>query len=440
MNLPRILIAHRSKTIHRVFELALAGIRVEVDLVSSQDEIWPLVKEYDYRMVLISRQLFEDDACRFVSHIRTIQGYEVTPLIMLVNDESSRHDEALYHSGITRAFSMEKFSVLVKYIEDGVSRTNAGYAPDQKIVLIEDGITQQKIFCHILAEISCEILCFTSAEAALAEAENIEPKLIICDCFLDGNMTALDFVPLVRSIQHPWFTVPILAMSGFDDMSRRHELIRSGANDFVAKPIDAEDLLVRVENLLRYKYLLEKVEEQSQVMKDLAMRDALTNLHNRHYLAERTPQVVASFQRHNIDISVIILDIDFFKKINDQYGHSTGDNVLIAVANVLTAQSRINDIVARIGGEEFILLLSHCSIEQAIKKAELLRQAIESLQPESLNVTASFGVAQLCEQVSDYDQLFKAADAAVYQAKNFGRNRVESAKCVTPHGCQAYEM
>jgi two-component system cell cycle response regulator len=424
MHLPRILIVHRSKTIHRVFELALGGIRLEVDIISSEAEIWPLVEQHAYRIVLMSRQSISEDLKGFVKQIRAVKGYEAIPLIMLVNSESSRHNKALYQSGITRAFSMEKFPVLVNYIEQGINRTDADYALDQKIILIEDGITQQKIFRNILSKIACEVICFTSAEDALKEAEKISPRLIICDCFLEGDMTALEFVPIARSVGHPWFTVPILAMSGFDDMTRRHELIRSGDNDFIAKPIDAEDLLVRVENLLRYKYLLEKVEQQSQVMKELAMRDALTGLYNRHFLAERIPQTIASAHRHKIDVAMIMIDIDFFKKINDQHGHSAGDKVLTAVATLLSTYSRGEDIVARIGGEEFIILLSHCSMTQAREKAEALRQSIETLNPESLNITASFGVAQLSDHADDYDHMFKAADTAVYQAKNSGRNQV----------------
>lgn len=424
MHLPRIVIVHRSKTIHRVFELALGGIRLEVDIISAEDELWPLIEKHAYRIVLMSRQSISEDLGSFVTRIRAVKGYEATPLIMLVNSENSRHDETFYQSGITRAFSMEKFPVLINYIEQGITRTDVNYALDQKIILIEDGLTQQKIFRNILSQIACEVICFISAEEALKEADNIAPRLIICDCFLEGEMTALEFVPITRSVGHPWFTVPILAMSGFDDMTRRHELIRSGANDFIAKPIDAEDLLVRVENLLRYKYLLEKVEQQSQAMKDLAMRDALTGLYNRHYLSEKIPQLIACAQQHQINVSMIMIDIDFFKKINDQHGHSAGDKVLTAVAALLSTCSQGEDVVARIGGEEFVILLSRCTITQAGEKAETLRQGIETLSPESFNITASFGVAQLSDHGDDYDHMFKAADTAVYQAKHSGRNQV----------------
>lgn len=426
---PRVLIVHRSKTIHSIFDQLLSNLGVEGDTVSTEDEIWPLIKQQKtpYFMLLVSRQSLGKEPDVFVKRLRSILGYEATPLILLVNNKGSHQETAFYHSGFTRLFAVEDFASLESYVEQSLRRHNAEYIHQKQVLVIEDDLSQQVLLQAVLEQASCEVVCFKSAEEALNAVNEASPQLIICDFFLQGNMTALDFIPQIKQADHPWFMVPILVMSGLDDTSRRHELIRSGANDFLVKPLDMMDLMVKAENLLRYKLLLDKVEEQSRKMQYLAMHDALTGLYNRHFVSERVHHAIAEAHRHKVDYSIVEVDVDHFKKVNDQHGHDMGDRVLIAVSEVLQSQLRDEDIAARLGGEEFILLLNRCSLEDACAKAEELRVAIESLEPDGIKVTASFGVAQLTDDVKDFDGLFKLADQAVYQAKESGRNRVEHA-------------
>jgi two-component system cell cycle response regulator len=121
----------------------------------------------------------------------------------------------------------------------------------------------------------------------------------------------------------------------------------------------------------------------------------------------------------------MILDLDHFKQINDEFGHITGDTVLSEIGKLLMTTCRQGDIVSRIGGEEFLILLPHCNIYDAMKKAEAIRAMIEMSKPSDLEVTASIGVASLIEQHDeDFDKLYKAADNAVYHSKENGRNQV----------------
>jgi two-component system cell cycle response regulator len=121
----------------------------------------------------------------------------------------------------------------------------------------------------------------------------------------------------------------------------------------------------------------------------------------------------------------MILDLDHFKQINDEFGHTTGDIVLSEIGKLLMSTCRQGDIVSRIGGEEFLVLLPHCTIYDAMKKAESIRSMIEMSKPSELEVTASIGIASLIEQHNeDFDKLYKAADTAVYHSKENGRNQV----------------
>jgi diguanylate cyclase (GGDEF)-like protein len=162
---------------------------------------------------------------------------------------------------------------------------------------------------------------------------------------------------------------------------------------------------------------------QSRRFEDLAKTDPLTGLNNRVAMQEALYQGLNNWKRHNTPFSMVLLDIDHFKKINDTYGHDAGDEVLKSIANLLSASIRGSDFLARWGGEEFVLLYPKTHQLAAMAAAELLRQKIAAApNPWSIPITASFGVATIAS--SDLDILFKSADEALYRAKNSGRNCV----------------
>lgn len=161
-----------------------------------------------------------------------------------------------------------------------------------------------------------------------------------------------------------------------------------------------------------------------------AHTDPLTGLANRRALFERLQQEVARSRRHPLALSLVVIDVDHFKAVNDRHGHAVGDMVLQAVADLLIQRSRESDLLARFGGEEFCAVLTDSDLDQALNWAERARSSIEQLRFSGLpdlRITASFGVARLAEQDElTSDVLFSQADQAVYQAKRLGRNRVEA--------------
>ena len=164
------------------------------------------------------------------------------------------------------------------------------------------------------------------------------------------------------------------------------------------------------------------------------MRDQLTKLYNRHYLLEIAEKAIKEAVCFSKPLSIIVIDIDHFKKLNDAHGHQVGDHVLASVAEFLLAAMQPTDVAARFGGEEFVLVLSHCTLNEAKAKAEKLRSKLQQLQPIGLEVTASFGVSalEIISGEASFNMLFKLADNAVYQAKNEGRNRVIVASANEP--------
>ena len=174
---------------------------------------------------------------------------------------------------------------------------------------------------------------------------------------------------------------------------------------------------------------LQKINVLQEKLREEAIRDPLTGLFNRRYLEDTLVREISRAQRGNYDIGFMLLDIDHFKQINDLYGHSAGDLVLMTLSKQLKSQIRVADIPCRIGGEEFLLVLPGMSEEMTQLRAEDFRKQIQAMripyEDNSLNLTASIGVASYPKNGENWEGLYQTADQALYRAKQKGRNRVE---------------
>jgi diguanylate cyclase (GGDEF)-like protein len=169
-------------------------------------------------------------------------------------------------------------------------------------------------------------------------------------------------------------------------------------------------------------------------LRNQALRDGLTGLYNRRFLEEMLDRLTQDAERRAVPMSAVMIDLDHFKRLNDQYGHSAGDAVLREVSRIVMASLRVTDIACRYGGEELLVLLPDCSLDNAVETANRLRLQIEALTSiaNGQSVTASFGVACTPDTTAQPGQLVAVADATLYQAKRLGRNRVEVAARRTP--------
>lgn len=175
------------------------------------------------------------------------------------------------------------------------------------------------------------------------------------------------------------------------------------------------------QELIETKELLEK---QSQELLEMATTDPLTGLLNRRELDNRAGRVLSQAQRNKSSVAVMIIDIDYFKNINDTHGHAVGDVVLQHLGKILLKGHREHDIVSRFGGEEFVLVLPDIDDANALSVAEKIRGDIETTKINGINITVSIGISINKDDKNEFDILFKEADSALYKAKNTGRNRV----------------
>ncbi|MDD2785203.1 MAG: GGDEF domain-containing protein, partial [Sulfuricurvum sp.] len=198
-------------------------------------------------------------------------------------------------------------------------------------------------------------------------------------------------------------------------------------NDLLLQSNNAlESLAQNLESEIQKKTA--ELQKANEMLMQLAITDPLTHIYNRRYLEENATREIAHAARYRTPLSLILFDIDFFKVINDTYGHQSGDNVLICITQSVKTRIRKDDIFARIGGEEFVLLLPSISVEQAVILAEEIKESIASLVIPSINgsvsCTVSLGVSEFQPQFKSFSEFLNDADQKLYRAKESGRNTV----------------
>ncbi len=255
--------------------------------------------------------------------------------------------------------------------------------------------------------------------------------IILCDMEMP-RIDGFKFLGLMKS-RPDLKDTPVIMLTGRDDRELRIKCLEQGASDYITKPFDVEELVARVKVHLKIKNLQDDLRRTNELLLELSNTDHLTGLFNRRYLMESLGKEIQRGQRKGANLSLIILDIDHFKQVNDQYGHLQGDIVLQKVALQLQKELRNYDIAARYGGEEFIAILPDASLEEAVFVANRVRSSVQTArfngEVSQLSLTVSLGVAMFTKQgCATVDAFIKLADDALYRAKANGRNRVEFAE------------
>jgi len=421
----KALIAEPSKAYRQLLETVCHAVDIKPIFVTHSDEALHHLSHHAVGLVLTSLQLQDGDGIEFCKKIRELENTKHIPVILLTAEKNKAIFEPATQAGVTEIFHKSDIPRLQNYLNEFINRENTHSNMDAQVLYAEDSLSVAKLTIHILETMGLTIDHFTHAEKACEAFQTKDYDLLLTDILLAGSMSGVGLVQEVRRLEKGKGNIPILAMSAQDDSARKIELLNCGANDYVAKPILKEELMARVHNLITNKKLLDKLKAQQHLLQELAMTDHLTELYNRHFLMELAPKHISEALRHKNPLSLVVIDLDNFKIVNDTHGHSIGDIVLTQTAQLLKATCRNEDIAARFGGEEFVLILRHCDAEDARKKAELLRIKISDLYPEGIAISASFGIAELpLDNTCKFDALFSAADQAVYEAKARGRNCV----------------
>jgi two-component system cell cycle response regulator len=301
-----------------------------------------------------------------------------------------------------------------------------------RVLLADSSLSTRVKIAETLGANDHSVTLADTATEALALSRQQRFDLIILNLHI-GNEDGLRLVSQFRS-QDDTRQVPILLIVDEFDTPRLIKGLDIGANDYLVKPIDRNELIARVRTQVRRRRYQDRLRANYERSLSLALTDSLTGLYNRRYLADHLERSLQRARETGKPVSVVLIDIDHFKQVNDSYGHAVGDEVLRAVAQRVNGNLRNFDMVARLGGEEFVIVMPDTPGEIGYMVAERLRDRVArdpiATGSGKLNVTISMGVSAYAGGGETPDELIKQADAAMYQAKRGGRNRVHAHESV----------
>ncbi len=296
------------------------------------------------------------------------------------------------------------------------------------ILIVDDNKNNILVLEGVLEDLSVEFCIANSGQDALGILLEEEIALILLDVQMP-EMDGFECASLIKKMKKTR-NIPIIfltALSGDDEnLFKGYE---NGAVDFISKTFNEYVLKSKVNIFIELYNQKKKIEEHNLFLKELSIKDGLTGIYNHRHMQNEINREFALAIRNNTDLSVLMLDIDHFKKLNDNYGHSYGDNVLKKLTKIISKAIRESDIFARYGGEEFLVILPTTDLKGGQNLAESIREEIEngdfSYKKINTKVTISIGVSTLKNfNIKKASELIENADKELYNAKNNGRNRV----------------
>jgi diguanylate cyclase (GGDEF)-like protein len=290
-----------------------------------------------------------------------------------------------------------------------------------KILAVDDSRLNVRLLKDILEAEGYSVYTTTNSLEVVQMVSEIKPDVILLDIVMPG-MDGFEVCSLLKK-NYETMDIPIIMVTARTDGMDIKKSLELGAFDYIKKPIDEIEVIARVQSALRFKDYQDK-------LKEMAMKDSLTGIYNHALLVDLLEKEFLKQKRKNGNLCFVMIDIDHFKNINDNYGHMAGDKVLQELSQMLCNLVRGSDIVGRYGGEEFGIILPEISQNDAFHLCDRLRTSVEKnrfqLTDKAVNITISVG-ASIYNVNSDvnYSEIIKNADQALYSAKAEGRNRVK---------------
>jgi diguanylate cyclase (GGDEF)-like protein len=304
--------------------------------------------------------------------------------------------------------------------------------------LVEDDAIQAAATREILEKVGYDVLMAGDGINAIKLVKSEKPDIILLDVILPG----MDGYEICRwlKIEETTKGIPVIMLTVKKELSDKISGLQIGADDYLPKPYNELELNARIYASLRTKALQDELKMKNRQLEELldrvnymAITDALTGLYNRRRFHDVLNSEYERAKRYSTPFSLVMIDIDYFKKINDTYGHSVGDAVLKEVSIILSSSIREIDTAARYGGEEFMLILPNTDKGNAQNLAERIRKTVEQHVFRGVNnvITVSIGICGMPDaKVDNEDKLIRCADFALYRAKQLGRNRTVSAEAL----------
>jgi len=409
----RILIVEDNKTLAKLIAKKISeSLDFEVDLAYSLQEAKLFLKMYKYFVTLLDLNLPDAPDGEVVDYVLS-KGQHAIVLSGNVNkDFRKKMLQKNIIDYVTKGGMND-----INYIISTIQRL---YKNQQyKVLVVDDSMVIRKQMKNMLDNLFFKVITVAHGEEALGMLKtHADISLVVTDY----NMPVMNGLELTHEIRKTYTKndLSIIALSSNNDEEVTAMFLKSGANDYIAKPFSKEEFSCRINNTI-------EALENLNIVTNHANRDFLTGLYNRRYFFNAMDNYINEITDSDEKFAVAMIDIDHFKKVNDTYGHDTGDKVIVHLSEILTSSTNHKDLVARFGGEEFCVVLKNTDQSSAMDIFERLRQevdktAVYSDKGEEIRFTISIGVAMSGDE--SIKDTIDQADMMLYKAKQDGRNRV----------------
>jgi two-component system cell cycle response regulator len=342
------------------------------------------------------------------------------PIIMLSADQDIEYIESYVSAGVTDVFSLTEFDQIEQFISNFVSyRNTVRDTNNAKVLLVEDSRSIMSLVTLGFDEKNIEVLAVPTGREALTVLHFEQVDLVITDFMLEGDMTGLSLIRNIRRTSQ-WYSLPIIAITGFPDAERDKELLRNGVSDVIHKPFDLEVFLIKCQNLILNKRTFESLIEKQDQIRELINSDPTTGLYNRFYMSRYVDQWVRTHQDESL--FVLLLNCDEFTVLKHNLGFEDASEVLLKLSELLKLESTKERLLGRLEGDEFIMVLQKVDFEHALQVADMIREKVAQ-HFQDIGMTMTIGVSGVTDNV-DFAAIFEDANQAVMKAKTKGKNQV----------------
>lgn len=376
------------------------------------------IQKEKYDAIITSKEFAQGSLADMVKHTRTSKPNKETPIFLFTSDLTQEAMDQAFDLGVTDVFFKQELPALA----DTLSKiaTFPKSVEGAKVLLVEDNRAVSDYYSKILKSINCEVIQTDNCDAADAILKNESIELVVTDLNLEGGGQGQRIIHSMRHNETIIFNkIPIMVLSSINTLQVQTGLFFLGIDDFLMKPVLPLQFSLRAVNLIKKFRVYKQAEQHASELRDIAHYDKLTKIYNRHGFEDIASFCVANCQRQvNSVLGVMFIDLDEFKPVNDKHGHEAGDEVLIKVAKELKILLRDQDVLARWGGDEFVVLLNQCDVRFIQAICNRVKEAFDRKASEWFGVTASIGLAygepKNYQDILDY---IKRADTKMYDEK-----------------------
>lgn len=389
----------------------------------SYDEAIKIITELDIKLLITSESL-RGNSCEYVINKIRNSKNQLLPIIVIADNPDYEAKTRYFELGIMSylnklPFIEARFEKYIQTVKRDLELIEE--LKELKIAVVDDSsfsLSVIKGFFDVYG--ICSVDYFQNSDEFMKSAKNYDIFLI------DYVMPIFDGEELIYKIREENLDSMIILVTGYDSQKMIAHCLSIGADDFILKPLDIKLFMLRVVSCLKQFKINKENENKSKILFEMATKDVLTGAYNRNYFTDAFDKKASEARRTGNPFSIILLDVDHFKSINDQYGHLKGDYILKEIASILKENLRESDVVCRWGGEEFIVLCLNTDLEKANIVSEKLRRAVERQRFKGVyRITVSVGVTEWNKD-DKRDTVLKRVDNSLYLAKLTGRNKVVS--------------